>query len=109
MPKKDNLAYLFDIRECILRIERFTEGIASFDQYEKDEKTINAVERQLSIIGEAVIQYTKLEKLENAEKIRGFRNRLIHSYDSIEQEMVWVIIKRHLPPLLEEVTKKLPS
>jgi len=65
-----------------------------------DIKTQSAVERQLGIIGEAVNNFEKLEEnisLINAENIIGFRNRPIHAYDSIDNAIVWNIIKKHLP------------
>jgi len=68
------------------------------------------VERQLSIIGEAVNGFIKIEgvdSLKNAKKIVGFRNRLIHAYDSIDNAMVWVIIVRYLKDLKIEVGEKL--
>jgi len=60
----------------------------------------------LAIIGELV---NKLKQenpncvLTNAKQIIDFRNRLIHSYDNIDISIVWVILKRHLPILKEEV------
>ncbi|MEQ9467734.1 MAG: DUF86 domain-containing protein [Ekhidna sp.] len=106
MPKNSK-AYLHDIRESIHRINRFIEDTVSLEAYANDDKTSSAVERQLSILGEAVVQFSKMDRLENAEKIKGFRNRLIHAYDSVDHETVWVIIKRYLPALLKEVDQKL--
>jgi uncharacterized protein with HEPN domain len=45
--------------------------------------------------------------LENTQQISGFRNRIIHAYDSIDNSIVWVILKKYLNPLKEEVIKKL--
>jgi uncharacterized protein with HEPN domain len=45
--------------------------------------------------------------LENARKIVGFRNLLIHAYDAVDSSMIWTIIQRYLPPLKEEVIEKL--
>ena len=70
----------------------------------------SAVERQLGIIGEAIHKFEKLnpeQELTNARKIVGLRNRIIHSYDSIDSSIIWVIIKRHLEPLKEEVQQLL--
>lgn len=78
--------------------------------FDRDIKTQSAVERQLGIIGEAVNSYEKIEDMDSlvyARKIVGFRNRLIHSYDRIENSMVWVIIIRYLKELKSEVTGKL--
>lgn len=102
--------YLSDIQLAIELIESFVEGIDSFDNYSQDLKTQSAVERQLGIIGEAVNKFKQEcpeETLENAQQIIGFRNRIIHAYDSIDNSIVWVILKKYLNPLKEEVIKKL--
>jgi len=55
--------------------------------YVSDLKTQSAVERQLGIIGEAVNKFEIFhpeESLDNARKIVGFRNRLIHAYDTVD-------------------------
>ncbi|MEN8249472.1 MAG: HepT-like ribonuclease domain-containing protein [Bacteroidota bacterium] len=101
---------LSDIFSSISLIEEFIKDIKSYNEYLSDIKTQSAVERQLSIIGEAVNKYDKLEginSLENAEKIVGFRNRLVHAYDSIDSSIVWVIVERYLPKLKKEVVRKL--
>jgi uncharacterized protein with HEPN domain len=75
-----------------------------------DKKTQSAVERQLGIIGEALNKFEKLfpdSQISNARKIVGFRNRFIHTYDSIEHSMVWAILKNHLGPLKDEVKSKM--
>ncbi|MFH2094752.1 MAG: HepT-like ribonuclease domain-containing protein [Bacteroidota bacterium] len=102
--------YLSDIQLAIELIEQFISTTDNYNDYSKDLKTQSAVERQLGIIGEAVNKFDKLLPdltLENAKKIVGFRNRLIHSYDSVDSSMIWVIIKKHLQPLKEEVKDKL--
>ena len=68
----------------------------------------SAVERQLAIIGEALNKFYQNEnniKIENDKQIIAFRNRLVHAYDSIDNSIVWVIIKKHLPQLKSEVKK----
>lgn len=100
--------YLSDILLAISLIEQFTINIKNYKDYLSDLKTQSAVERQLGIIGEAVNKFDKLNKeniLENAENIVGFRNRLIHSYDAIDNTIIWAIIKRHLPLLKIEIEK----
>ncbi len=96
--------YLFDIQNAISLIEQFTSDVTNFEQYSHDWKTQSAVERQLSIIGEVAAKLrTEGVELKNVIQIVGFRNRLIHSYDSIDASIVWVIIKRHLPELKIEI------
>jgi len=104
--------YLSDILRAIELIHDFTNSISDFNDYTSDLKTQSAVERQLGIIGEAVNKLDKLfpnSTLENARKIVGFRNRLIHAYDAVDPSMIWVIIKKHLAPLQSEVIDRLDS
>jgi uncharacterized protein with HEPN domain len=102
--------YLFDISHSISLIEEFLIGIADFPIYQQDLKTQSAIERQLAIIGEVVNklgQETSKITLTHARQIIDFRNRIIHSYDNIDASIVWVIVKKHLPVLKEEVEKLL--
>ena len=87
--------YLSDILNAIELIEQFTEGIKRFEQYQFDLKTKSAVERQLSILGEAVNNYRKLDEefeLTDTKQIISFRNRIIHSYGNVDDTIVWAIL-----------------
>jgi uncharacterized protein with HEPN domain len=102
--------FLSDILQAVELIESFVVDIKDFDNYLTDKKTQSAVERQLGIIGEALNKFEKLfpeSRISNARKIVGFRNRLIHTYDSVDPSMVWAILKNHLGPLKEEVKSKI--
>ena len=102
--------YLSDILRAIELIEQFTTTTPNYNDYSMDLKTQSAVERQLGIIGEAINNFDKLLPeltLENARKIVGFRNRLIHTYDAVDSSMIWAIVKRHLSPLKDEIIEKL--
>jgi uncharacterized protein with HEPN domain len=104
------LKYLSDIIHALELIEDFTASISNYNEYESDLKTQSAVERQLGIIGEAVNKLDSINpelRLQNSKKIVGFRNRLIHAYDAVDSSMIWVIIKRHLQPLKEEIIQKI--
>jgi uncharacterized protein with HEPN domain len=77
-----------------------------FKDYLSDIKTKRAVERDLEIIGEAVNRILKKDnnfQLENAQKIIGTRNRIIHGYDTISDDLIWSIIVNHLPKLKNEI------
>jgi uncharacterized protein with HEPN domain len=101
--------YLDDILYSIELIEEFVSDINSFSEYSNDKKTCSAVERQLGIIGEAVNKFDKAntDGLEFTAQITGLRNRIIHAYDSINDAVIWAIIKKHLPALKTEVINKL--
>ena len=104
------IKYLSDIQYAISLIENFLEGIKNFGAYQSDPKTQSAVERQLGIIGEAVNKFRQEENivmLSHAKQIVDFRNRIIHSYDNIDFSIVWVIIKRYLPILKNEIDELL--
>ena len=105
---EEGLKYLSDIREAIEWIEDFTSSITTFNVYIEDKKTQSAVERQLSIIGEAVNKFDAIHpeiSLKYAGKIIGFRNRLIHAYDAIDASIVWAILQNHIKPLKAEIDK----
>lgn len=99
--------WLYDILNAILEIESFFEDTPmDFVKYSRDLKTKRAVERNLEILGEAMNRILKLDdrfQLSNSRKIVDFRNRIIHGYDSISDDVVWGIIIRHLPILKKEV------
>ena len=63
------------------------------------------MERELEIIGEALNRISKIEKIEIQfyRQIIGLRNRIVHSYDTVEDELVWTIVTRHLPILKLEI------
>ena len=68
----------------------------------------SAVERQFEIIGEALNQLLRREpgireKISDASLVIAFRNRLIHGYASVSDEVVWGVVERYLPVLSNEV------
>jgi uncharacterized protein with HEPN domain len=105
------LSWLQDIIKSIDEIFLFLGERRDFKSYLADIKTKKAVERNLEIIGEAVYRILKVDnefELENAKNIIGTRNRIIHSYDNISDEIIWTIISRELPELkvqIEEILK----
>ncbi len=69
-------------------------------------KTIDAVERRLSIIGEALNKAIRLNpelQISNRNKIIGLRHLLIHDSDKSDNSTIWLITQKHLPVLKGEV------
>lgn len=99
--------WLFDINSAIIEIDGFfKEGKKIFENYRHDLKTKRAVERNLEIIGEAIkriLNKNKNIELTNARKIVDARNRIIHGYDTISDDVIWGIIINYLPKLKTEV------
>jgi uncharacterized protein with HEPN domain len=103
--------WLYDILFSIEEIDNyFLQFEKKFEEYQKSIILKRAIERNLEIIGEAVNKILKVDPLipiENAMKIVGLRNQIIHAYDHISDENIWAIIIRHLPKLKEEINKLL--
>jgi uncharacterized protein with HEPN domain len=103
--------WLYDILQSIDEIDSYYDSKPRiFKEYISDIKTKRAIERNLEIIGEAVNRILKKDskfKLSNAEKIIGTRNRIIHGYDNISDDLIWSIVINHLPKLKEEVVRLL--
>jgi uncharacterized protein with HEPN domain len=103
----DIKTWLYDILQSIKEVESYyADKPKIFEEYISDFKTKRAVERNIEIIGEAVnriIKRDKLFKLNNARQIIGTRNRIIHGYDKVTDDLIWSIIINHLPKLREEV------
>lgn len=98
--------WLLDIQKSIDEIFLFLGDKRDFRAYQKDLKTKKAVERNLEIIGEAVNRIVKSGaniKINNSKKIIDTRNRIIHGYDNVSDEVIWTIISRELPELRKEV------
>lgn len=101
-------ACLLDIDQCIDEIFEFIGEKKDFFHYQKDLKTKKAVERNIEIIGEAIGRILKLDphfQIDNARSIIGTRNRIIHSYDTISDEIIWTIVTRDLTTLKQEIRK----
>ena len=102
--------WLLDIHQSIEEIFLFLGDSRDFIVYKSDLKTKKAVERNLEIIGEAVSRILKEDnnfQLKNAKNIIGTRNRIIHSYNNISDEVIWTIVCRELPDLKIQVEELL--
>ncbi len=98
--------YLFDIQESIDSIYKYLGDKRDFKVYLADKMLRRAVEREFEIIGEAM---SRIEKADSTIQISGkrqiisMRNRVIHGYDKIDNEIVWGTIARYLPALKLEI------
>ncbi|MEN9335789.1 MAG: hypothetical protein RLZZ500_776 [Bacteroidota bacterium] len=104
-------AWLFDIKKAIEEIESFFPKGKKFQLYQEDLKTKRAVERNIEIIGEAMSRIIKKHPeipISNSRKIVDTRNRIIHGYDEISDDVIWGIIINNLPLLKSEVASLLP-
>jgi uncharacterized protein with HEPN domain len=111
---KKNIEKLFleDILEAIAKIERYIDGVNK-EEFFDDEKCIDAVIRNLEIIGEATRQLPQPFTSQHPEiewkKIIGLRNRIVHEYFGIDLELIWQITQADLLPLKNNIQKMLKS
>ena len=86
--------WLFDILNAIEEIDSFFEDeMKEFSVQKNDTRTRRAVERNTEIIGEAtnrILQSGHNIELSNSRKIVDTRNRIIHGYDTVSDEIIWV-------------------
>ena len=107
----DIKAWLYDILNAIMEIESFfNDSTKEFAKYQNDLRTKRAVERNIEIIGEALSRILKRDgtiSISNSRKIVDTRNRIIHGYDSVSDDVIWGIVIRHLPILQTEIQELL--
>lgn len=97
---------LYDIKESIESIENYLGEKRDFNIYIANKMLRRAIEREFEIIGEAMTRIEKIDStinISSKKQIINMRNRVIHGYDKIDNEIVWGIIVRHLPKLKEEI------
>ncbi len=109
MPR-DYRVYLDDILDAVTKIRDYTSGM-NLEGLKNDSKTLDAVIRNLEVIGEAAKKipddvhrrYPAIEW----KKIAGLRDILIHEYFGIDVNIIWDIVQTKLPPLKEQVERVL--
>jgi uncharacterized protein with HEPN domain len=106
MSKREATIILEDMLEAVNSILTYVKGI-TFDKFQNDKKTVDAVLRNLTIIGEAARQLPLEFKNNHADiewdKIARSRNIIVHDYFKVDHEIIWRIITTYLPPLQKEL------
>ncbi len=108
MSKRNWHFFLEDILESMDLIADYIQGM-DYDRFKNDRKTIDAVVRNLEIIGEAARNIP--EDVRNNYRdvdwkgIVGLRNRIAHEYFGIDTSIIWNIISVELPPFKKKLQK----
>lgn len=100
MSKRDIRLFLKDILDCIEKIEKYIKGM-SFEDFIQNDMVVDAVIRNLEIIGEASKNIPEQARSQYGEipwkRIIGIRNVAIHGYFAVDLEIIRTIVKDRLP------------
>lgn len=111
MPR-DYKVYLEDMADACEKIQRYAEGV-SFEHFASDQKTIDAVVRNLEILGEAAKQVPDFIRRANSQvdwnRLAGLRDILIHQYFGVDLVIIWDIVQNKLPILRAQINQILSS
>ena len=103
---------LRDILDAVAEINAFTEGM-DFDAFREDQKTLRAVEMNFVIIGEAAASVPDEIAKRYPEipwnLMRGMRNRLVHAYFAVDDQIMWDTLHADLPGLVGSIRSLLDS
>ncbi len=106
MPRRNAELLLEDIRSAIGRIERYQSGLTR-EQFLTDEKTSDAIARNLEIIGEAVRwlpdEFKRAHQAIPWAQIAGLRNRIVHDYFGLDLEIIWQVLQTSVPELRKQL------
>jgi uncharacterized protein with HEPN domain len=112
VPPRNWIVRIQDILDAIKKIEKYTSGMTQ-EQFSADEKTIDAVIRNFTIIGEAANGVP--EEVQNANPIVpwadiiGLRNIVVHGYHKVSVPVIWTSLKEDLPGLVPVLSTLLPK
>ncbi len=108
MKKPDNTDRLRHILDAIAKIERYLVGF-DLEMFRSNETTIDAVVRNIEIIGEATTCLPRDFKAKYPEVewriATATRNRLIHGYFDVDPEIVWTTTNSALPKFKTEIER----
>ena len=102
--------WLKDIELSIKEIHEFFPAHGNYKDFKDDLKTRKAIERNIEIIGEAMRRIREVDplvKISDSRKISDTRNRIIHGYDTVSPDVIWLILTRYIPILESEVKELL--
>ena len=106
--KRDANLYFQDIIDSIEVIEEFIKGY-DLEKFSQDRKTVDAVIRNVAVIGEAINNLPEEIKIVNPQipwdDINGMRNKIIHEYFGVNKIILWQTINEDLPELKKHITK----
>jgi uncharacterized protein with HEPN domain len=99
---RDSAVFLEDIAQACAKISRYTTAM-TLDTFRQDDRTVDAVVRNLEVIGEAVKRLPEDIRSQipgiDWKRVAGLRDLLIHQYFGVDLEIVWEICQEKVPTL----------
>ncbi len=106
--KRNYKLFLEDISDRIAKIDAYIADM-SFEEFAKDDKTVSACIREIEVIGEASKQIPKeiTDRFDDLpwSLMAKMRDKLIHWYFEIDEEIVWNVAKDKLPDIKTQIDK----
>jgi uncharacterized protein with HEPN domain len=106
MFRRSDENLFIDIHESICKIEKYIDK-NDFEFFSQDEKTVDAVVRNLEIIGEAAQKISEHFKSLNSNiewrKIIGLRNRIVYEYFGIDLNIIWEVVQTYIPKMKTDI------
>ncbi|MCT0212780.1 MULTISPECIES: DUF86 domain-containing protein [unclassified Synechococcus] len=106
MSRRDWSLFVADMKEACNKISGYVTGMG-LEDFQADPRTVDAVVRNLEIIGEASNGIPDEEKLLKPEidwaAIKGLRNRIVHEYFGLSLSVIWAIVQSDLPVLSQQL------
>lgn len=110
MSNRQTSELLLDIKEAAKRIGGYIRGM-SYPEFLDDQKTQDAVVRNIEIIGEAVKKLPETFRAQHTgipwKEIAGTRDKLIHDYFGVNFDILWNISKNEIPGIRNKIDKLL--
>ena len=110
MPPRDWTLRVTDILSAIEAIADYTSGL-DFPSFSGDRRTVDAVVRNLTVIGEAASRIPTGVVSKHPEvpwrDMADVRNVVVHEYFGVDERVIWDTIKKDLPPLVAPLSKLL--
>jgi hypothetical protein len=108
MSKRSPKLYLDDILIALEKIRAVHRG-CFLCAVRADSKTVDAVVRNLEVIGEAARQMPKDTVIGHPQipwaRMVGVRNKILHEYFGVDVEILWQTIQEDLPSLKSQVKR----
>ncbi len=108
---KDDWVYAGHILEMGQKALNFTSGITKAE-YDQNEPLRLALTHIIQVLGEAARHISPEFRESHPEipwhEIMGMRHRIVHDYMSVDEDVVWEVVKQDLPSLIETIRKIIP-